>query len=165
MDAWTDVIIKDIVVENGEGEIGVYSDALAGNYMRINDLFLTRNYDGTVIDGKPNTNVPTMLQNSIVLKDAQDNEVTELKGGAVYAEATYVNKDAKDKKLTLYMALYDKNGMLKSVKLKNETAASNSNGIIKTESMVIDDNSDAVYVKLFLWEDGIKPLCNATKID
>ena len=165
MDAWTDVIIKDIVVENGECEIGVYSDALAGNYMRINDLFLTRNYDGTVIDGKPNTNVPTMLQNSIVLKDAQDNEVTELKGGAVYAEATYVNKDAKDKKLTLYMALYDKNGMLKSVKLKNETAASNSNGIIKTESMVIDDNSDAVYVKLFLWEDGIKPLCNATKID
>lgn len=133
--------------------------------MRINDLFLTRNYDGTVIDGKPNTNVPTMLQNSIVLKDEQDNEVTELKGGAVYAEATYVNKDTKDKKLTLYMALYDKNGMLKSVKLKNETAASNSNGIIKTESMVIDDNSDAVYVKLFLWEDGIKPLCNATKID
>lgn len=162
MSNWTDIVVKDIVIENGECEIGVYSDALAGNYMRINDLFLTRNYDGTVVDGKPNTNIP--VTNSLSLKNAQGETINELGVGEVYAEASYVNKDSKEKKLTLYMALYDKDGTLQSVRVKNETAAPKGNGTIRTESMNISDNSEAVYVKLFLWEDGMKPLCNSVTI-
>lgn len=162
MNGWTDIIIKDIVVENGECEVGLYSDALAGNYVRLNDLFLTRNYDGMVIEGKPNTNVP--ITNTLALKNAQGDTVTKLDGGEVYAEATYINKDTKEKKLTLYMSLYDNNGVLQAVKLKNETALPNSNGTIRTERMNVDGNSEAVYIKLFLWDNG-KPLCNSVKID
>lgn len=165
MSNWTDIVIKDIVIENGECEVGLYSDALANNYVRIDDLYLTRNYDGTVIPGKLNTNVPTELKNSILLKDVQGNEMTELKSGEAYAEATYVNKSDKDKKITLYMALYDKDGVLQSVRVKSETAAPEGNGTIRTESMNIGDNSEAVYVKLFLWEDGMKPLCNSVKVE
>lgn len=165
MSEWTDVVVKDIVIENGECEVGLYSDALANNYVRIDDLYLTRNYDGTVIPGKLNTNVPTELKNSILLKDVQGNEMTELKSGEAYAEATYVNKSDKNKKITLYMALYDKDDALQSVRVKSETAAPEGNGTIRTESMNIGDNSEAVYVKLFLWEDGMKPLCNSVKVD
>ncbi len=165
IDSWTDVVIKDIVVENGECEIGVYSDALAGNYMRINDLFLTRNYDGTVIDGKPNTNVPKEITNSMVLKDADDNEITELNTGDVHAEATYVNKDTSEKTLTLYMALYDSNGVLQSVKTKNETVAAQADKTFTTESISLENKADGEYVKLFLFEDGIKPVFVAVKID
>ena len=73
----------------------------------------------------------------------------------VYAEAAYINKDSKNKELTLYMVLYDKDGILQSVRVKNETATPNNNGTIRTENMNISDNSEAVYVKLFLWEDGM----------
>lgn len=100
-----------------------------------------------------------------MLKNAQGDTVTELGSGEVYAEATYANKDEQEKKLTLYMALYDKDGMLKSVKLKSETVVPDSNGIVKTENMLLDENSDAAYIKLFLWEDGIKPLCGSVEID
>lgn len=163
MDNWTDVVVKDIVVENGECEIGLYSDALAGNYVRINDLFLTRNYDGTVIDGKPNTNIP--VTNTLTLKNAQGDTVTELNGNDVYAEATYVNKSAQEKKICLYMALYDNYGILKAVKLKNETAAPQSNDTIQTDSITLSDYADTASVKLFLWENEMKPLCNSITID
>ncbi len=165
MSNWTDIVVKDIVIENGKCEIGLYSDALANNYVRIDDLYLTRNYDGTVIDGKLNTNVPADLKNSIVLKDMQGNEITKLNGNDVYAEAAYVNQSAQEKKICLYMALYDNNGILTSVKLKNETAAPQSNGTIKTDSISLGDYADTVCVKLFLWENEIDPLCGSVEIN
>lgn len=58
MNEWTDIVIKDIEIKDGKCEVGLFSDANAGNYVRIDDIFLTRNYDGTVIEGKMNTNVP-----------------------------------------------------------------------------------------------------------
>lgn len=58
MNEWTDIVIKDIEIKDGKCEVGLFSDANAGNYVRIDDIFLTRNYDGTVIEGKINTNVP-----------------------------------------------------------------------------------------------------------
>jgi hypothetical protein len=163
MSNWTDIVVKDIVIENGECEVGLYSDAIANSYVRIDDLYLTRNYDGTVIDGKLNKNIP--VTNTLTLKNAQGETVTELGSGEVYAEAAYINKDSKNKELTLYMVLYDKDGILQSVRVKNETATPNNNGTIRTENMNISDNSEAVYVKLFLWEDGMKPLCGAVTIN
>ena len=50
MSNWTDVVVKDIIIENGECEIGLYSDSPANCYVRIDDMYLTRNYDGTVIE-------------------------------------------------------------------------------------------------------------------
>ena len=164
MSNWTDVVVKDIIIENGECEIGLYSDSPANCYVRIDDMYLTRNYDGTVIEGRLNKNVPTVLKNAIVLKDAQGNEMKELKNSEAYAEATYVNKDNKEKKLTLYMALYDKDGKLQSVKIKNETAAPKGTGTIRTENANIDNSAGAAYVKLFLWENGMKPLYNSITI-
>lgn len=64
MDSWTDVVVKDIVVENGHCEIGLYSDASANQYVRIDDMYFTRNYDGTVIPGRLNTNIPTEQKES-----------------------------------------------------------------------------------------------------
>ncbi len=61
MSNWTDIVVKDIVIENGECEVGLYSDAIANSYVRIDDLYLTRNYDGTVIDGKLNKNIPVTI--------------------------------------------------------------------------------------------------------
>ena len=58
MSNWTDVVVKDIIIENGECEIGLYSDSPANCYVRIDDMYLTRNYDGTVIEGRLNKNVP-----------------------------------------------------------------------------------------------------------
>ncbi len=54
MSNWTDVVVKDIIIENGECEIGLYSDSPANCYVRIDDMYLTRNYDGTVIEGRLN---------------------------------------------------------------------------------------------------------------
>ena len=62
MSTWTDVVIKDIEIKDGKCEVGIYSDAKAGNYIRVDDIFLTRNYDGTVIEGKANTNVPELYE-------------------------------------------------------------------------------------------------------
>ena len=87
---WTDIVVKDIVIENGECEVGLYSDAIANSYVRIDDLYLTRNYDGTVIDGKLNKNIP--VTNTLTLKNAQGETVTELGSGEVYAEAAYIIK-------------------------------------------------------------------------
>ena len=162
MSDWTDVVIKDIVVENGECEVGLYSDALANNYVRIDDLYLTRNYDGTVIEGRLNTNIPDeAMENSITLKDMQGNAVNELNGAEVYGEAVYTNDSADSKELTLYMAMYDNDGKLKSVKQRKETIAANSTATIKTDRISTDDNS---YIKLFLWNDEMKPLCNSVTI-
>lgn len=164
MNGWTDVVVKNIVVSGGECEVGLYSDAPANTYVRIDDLYLTRNYDGTVIEGKLNTNVPAETENPLVLKDIDGNKVTSLAGGEVYAEAEYTNTDDTDKDLTLYMALYDQDGILRSVKLKNETAAPDSTLTVRTENMDIGENPQAVYIKLFLWENGITPLCDTIKM-
>lgn len=162
MSDWTDVVIKDIVVENGECEVGLYSDAPANSYVRIDNLYLTRNYDGTVIEGKLNTNVPDeAMENSITLKDMQGNAVNALDSTEVYGEAVYTNDSADSKVLTLYMAMYDNDGKLKSVKQRKETIAANSTATIKTDRISTDDNS---YIKLFLWNDEMKPLCNSVTI-
>lgn len=51
-------------------------------------MYLTRNYDGTVIEGRLNTNVPDEhIEDSITLKDMQGNAVNKLT--EVYAEAVY----------------------------------------------------------------------------
>ena len=106
MSNWTDVVVKDIIIENGECEIGLYSDSPANCYVRIDDMYLTRNYDGTVIEGRLNTNVPDEhIEDSITLKDMQGNAVNKLNGAEVYAEAVYTNDNADRKELTLYMAL------------------------------------------------------------
>ncbi len=62
------------------------------------------------------------------------------------------------------MALYDKDGKLQSVKIKNETAAPKGTGTIRTENANIDNSAGAAYVKLFLWENGMKPLYNSITI-
>lgn len=164
MSDWTDIVVKNIIIENGECEIGLYSDSIANCYVRIDDLYLTRNYDGTVIPGKLNTNIPSDAESSIVLKDKQGNEITELKSGETYAEAEYVNESDKNREITLYMALYDKDGTLRSVKAASETAAPESNGIIRTESINISEDPEALYVKTFLWADGMKSLCDSVTV-
>ena len=162
MSNWTDVVVKDIIIENGECEIGLYSDSPANCYVRIDDMYLTRNYDGTVIEGRLNTNVPDEhIEDSITLKDMQGNAVNKLNGAEVYAEAVYTNDNADRKELTLYMALYDNYGKLKSVKQRKETIAAYSTSTIKTDSLSADTDS---YIKLFLWEDGMKPLYNSITI-
>lgn len=162
MSNWTDVVVKDIIIENGECEIGLYSDSPANCYVRIDDMYLTRNYDGTVIEGRLNTNVPDEhIEDSITLKDMQGNTVNKLDGAEVYAEAVYTNDNADRKELTLYMALYDNYGKLKSVKQRKETIAAYSTSTIKTDSLSADTDS---YIKLFLWEDGMKPLYNSITI-
>ena len=163
MSDWTDVVIKDIVIENGECEIGLHSDSPANCYVRIDDMYLTRNYDGTVIEGRLNTNIPDeAVENSVTLKDMQGSAVNKLNGTEVYGEAVYTNESADSKEVTLYMALYDNGGKLKSVKQRKETIAANSTATIKTDRISTDDNS---YIKLFLWENGMKPLCNTVKVD
>ncbi len=163
MDNWTDVVIKDIEVRNGECEIGLYSDALANNYVRIDDMYFTRNYDGTVIEGKPNINVPgtddDIQENRIVLKNEQGIEVDELNGGDVYAEASYVNKSDESKELCLYMAVYNEDGTLKSLKSGEETAEPQGSGIIKTD--LISGGADNEYIKIFLWENGMQACCES----
>ena len=73
------IVVKDIIIENGECEIGLYSDSPANCYVRIDDMYLTRNYDGTVIEGRLNTNVPDEhIEDSITLKDMQGNAVNSL---------------------------------------------------------------------------------------
>ena len=162
MSNWTDVVVKDIIIENGECEIGLYSDSPANCYVRIDDMYLTRNYDGTVIEGRLNTNVPDEhIEDSITLKDMQGNAVNKLNGAEVYAEAVYTNDNADRKELTLYMALYDNYGKLKSIKQRKETIAAYSTSTIKTDSLSADTDS---YIKLFLWEDGMKPLYNSITI-
>ena len=79
----------------------------------------------------------------------------------VYGEAVYTNDSADSKVLTLYMAMYDNDGKLKSVKQRKETIAANSTATIKTDRISTDDNS---YIKLFLWNDEMKPLCNSVTI-
>jgi len=163
MSNWTDIVIKDIVVENGECEVGLYSDTTANNYVRIDDLYLTRNYDGSVIPGKLNTNVSTEFNNALVLKDAQGNEIQKLIGGEVYGECLYRNTSEQNKKLTLYMALYDNSGALKSI--KKATADAKNDTVIKTENMNIGKNADGMCIKLFAWEDDMKPLFDAVTVD
>lgn len=169
MSNWTDVVIKDIVVENGECEIGLYSDTAANNYVRIDDLYFTRNHDGTVIEGKLNTNVPgddaDISESEIILRDSQGNKATELGGGEVCAECTYKNADDRNKNVTLYMALYDGSGRLRAVKLKTETIAPNENKTFCTELMNTEGISGEEYIKAFLWQDGMKPLYKSIKIN
>lgn len=54
---WTEVVIPDIEVKNGECEIGLYSDAYANNWVLIDNLSLTKNSgvfeDGPIQTGKP----------------------------------------------------------------------------------------------------------------
>ena len=56
---------------------------------------------------------------------------------------------------------YDNYGKLKSVKQRKETIAAYSTSTIKTDSLSADTDS---YIKLFLWEDGMKPLYNSITI-
>ena len=56
----------------------------------------------------------------------QGNAVNKLNGAEVYAEAVYTNDNADRKELTLYMALYDNYGKLKSVKQRKETIAASA---------------------------------------
>ena len=115
-----------------------------------------------MIEGRLNTNIPDeAMENSITLKDMQGNAVNELNGAEVYGEAVYTNDSADSKVLTLYMAMYDNDGKLKSVKQRKETIAANSTATIKTDRISTDDNS---YIKLFLWTDEMKPLCNSVTI-
>ncbi|WP_239004528.1 hypothetical protein [Paenibacillus tepidiphilus] len=43
MSNWTEITIPNIAVTNGSAQIGVYSVANAGNWLRVDDWSLTRN--------------------------------------------------------------------------------------------------------------------------
>jgi len=166
MSDWTDIVIKNIEVRNGECEVGLYSDANAGNYVRIDDMYFTRNYDGTVIEGKPNTNVPG-AKNSLKLSDADGNVVISLAGGAeVHAEAEYTNTASLNIDISLYIALYNKDGTLCEIKSKNiNSVQPGQSGKAETESIILPAESDGLYAKLFLWDGDMKPLCDYILIE
>ncbi len=43
MKEWTDIVVKDVVVKDGKCEVGFRSDANAGNYVRVDDMYFTKN--------------------------------------------------------------------------------------------------------------------------
>ena len=43
IDDWTEVVISDIEVKDGQCEIGLFSDSEAGNWVQIDDVSLVKN--------------------------------------------------------------------------------------------------------------------------
>lgn len=151
-DGWADVVVKDIVVTNGECEIGFYSDAYAGNYLRVDDMFLTRNID-------------SVDTNQLELRGADGNKITSLEEHTnVYGYCSYYSNYSVTRNVTMCMALYDENGTLQTVQTSDAILLPYRKTEIKTAALLLPENIDNSYVKLFLWEDGQKPLCGSMKI-
>ena len=125
MSSWTDIVIKDIVVENGECEVGLYSDTIANNYVRIDDLYLTRNYDGTVIEGKMNTNVPELTEvyaeNGVAITAEYENNGTFKRIESIQnvkaGDAVLTTPDTANTK----MFVWDSLGGMRPIKTKKVT--------------------------------------------
>ena len=43
IDDWTEVVISDIEVKDGQCEIGLFSDSEAGNWVQLDDVSLVKN--------------------------------------------------------------------------------------------------------------------------
>ena len=143
---WTDIVVKDIEVRNGECEIGVRSDANAGNYVRFDDMYFARNSDGKA---QPEEKAPLRVV------DENGDALSELKAGtAVHA----VFDDEYTGSAALYMAVYNKDGVLTDIKTASGTEGSG----IETDSVIPGDNTEAI--KLFLWDNTQKPFINAIEI-
>ena len=135
---WKDVVIKNIEVKNGECEIGVRSDANAGNYVYFDDMYLTKNSD---------TSTKDMLR----VVDADGNTVKSLEPGvAVHAVFNGEYTDTA----TLYMAVYNEDFVLTDIR----KADSNGGKSIETNSVVLGDNADKIQIKLFVWDSEQKPI-------
>lgn len=153
MNSWTEVVIKNITVTNGECEIGLYSDANAGNYVRIDDMYFTKNTEEGHADVKAE---------EPVLLDENGNTVTALSAGAeVRAKVNYISDiSSVSDKLCLYLALFDNSGTLTDIKTKTETVKEGSNSV-ETESLTLPKDIGSTYVKVFLWDGSFKPVCES----
>ncbi len=101
--------------------------------------------------------------NSLRLADSNGNAADTLAGGAdVHAEAVY--SAVSDEAVSLYMALYDKDGILKAVRSVKREVGENETVTLTTDSMTLPTDTDGEYVKLFLWDGAMKPLHNAVEI-
>lgn len=102
--------------------------------------------------------------NSLQLVGSDGSVITELTGGIeVHAEAVY--STIANEKTTVYMALYDKDGVLKNIKLAAQTAEENEIATLVTNAISLPENIDGAYIKLFLWNDALKAAHDAVKIN
>ncbi len=151
---WETLVISDIEIKDGECEVGLYSDTVGGKYAYIDDMFLTRNYDGTVIDGKPNTNVPDDPPPMPPLPPLQPRAMMASVSGAWYSAEDGMNfrltNANKYDKVTAYVAEYENDALI-SVETKEITAAT------AKEDIKIDyaRKSDTSELKLLIWHDMI----------
>ncbi len=152
---WTEVVVKDIVVTGGECEIGLYSDAYAGNYVRLDDVYLTRDIDSAA-----------MGENELVLKNADGSTVTELTPDTdVYGSCEYYNDSSTTIDAAVYMAYYNADGTIQSVKLTSTELLPYSVTEIKTDTLTLPDDTAGTYLKLFQWDGEQCPECRSVTVE
>ncbi len=158
---WETLVIKDIEIKDGKCEVGLYSDTVGGKYAYIDDMFLTRNYDGTVIDGKPNTNVPddpppmakpTPVPGMLAtITDAYHNDSAGMN--------FYLNNAEQYRRVTAYAAEYN-GGKLIGVGARQDIRATSDKYKVRFEYKRKSPNST---LKLFVWK-GMNPTAEAVTV-
>ncbi|MCD8391087.1 MAG: Ig-like domain-containing protein [Firmicutes bacterium] len=155
MSDWTEVVVKDIVVRNGECEVGLYSDAYAGNYVRLDDVYLTLNADSAEV-----------MENVFDLRDADGNTVTALSANTdVHGYCSYYNDSSVTKNIAVYAVLYGTDGTIQSVKSANAEILPYTEAEIKTDALTLPSDTAGSYIKLFFWNDGLEPVSAALEIN
>lgn len=146
---WTEVVIPNIIVSDGECEIGLYSDAYSGNWVLLDNLFFTKNTEKDINNSY-----------DMVLLDDNGQPVETLTSGTiVYASASALEED-----MTIIMALYTDTGVLEKAVTASEV--SSDSGKIATEKITLPEVLDGRYIKLFAWSDldGMTPLIDSVVI-
>ncbi|MGN0149318.1 MAG: Ig-like domain-containing protein [Clostridia bacterium] len=152
IDDWTEITLPEsIIVTDGQCEIGLYSDSEAGNWVKIDNISLTKNYE----EQEEISYEPQLTDGNGQIIDTLDANMT------VHARVNIKNNEEN----TLMMALYSSTGILEKVVTSSDVSQQSGDEII-TDSITLPENLDGRKIKLFVWSDlnGIVPLSDCVEI-
>lgn len=164
----TTVITRKSPLENIVVDLENKPLTLDDNYVTVSgwysglQMIISGNFEITVNPAPP-PSTPPEQQNLLQLVDSSGNIVTELASKAtVHAEAIY--NTTKAEKISIYMALYDKDGALKNIKLRTQDTNKDAATTLATGNITLPESIDGASIKLFLWNDDLNALHSTIKI-
>lgn len=151
---WTQITLSDsITVTDGICEIGLYSDSSAGNWVQLDNMSLTRNYEAT--------DSPEPSE-SLGLYDEYGNKIDLLSGNTtVHAEAELIDNNGE----VLVMAVYNAKGILETMEISSETVSEEER--IFTDDITLPGDLQGRYIRLFVWSDlnNMYPVTDSMRIE
>lgn len=152
---WTEIVIPNIEVKNGECEIGLYSDAYANNWVYLDNMSLVRSYD---TEEPVEEKEKIYVIDNISLKSSSDAPISKAPVNESFKVNVEFTKNITDSENDcLIAAVYGTDNALIDIASISKTFDKGNN----THTFTIPaQNKEIGSIKVFVWDDwnSMKPL-------